>query len=452
MAKLAKRLARQREQRARQPLREGADSSPPTGRPPTSGPPTSGQPSSTRARRLEALRARMRRMVGVQPSLPAPPPRRPSGARLPFDTIATQAGELHVRTVFITPAQRMGSVALSGALRADSLMLSLLALDPSLAGCDLRKVVFLDAETTGLGTGTGNYPFLMGVCSVVDGGLVLHQYLLRDPCEEPAMLARMFEHIEGADLIVSFNGKSFDVPLLRNRFVMNRMRAPREPPHLDLLHVARRIHKRRPFRKSLTTLEREVLGFRRAPNDVAGAEVAQRYLHYLHSREESELADVVEHNELDVLTLVALTALYGEPLTMLAAEELASIADVVRRAGDLERARAIADEAVRRGAIEAGLMSRAFINKARGDRQQALVDFEQLADRVDDPDVRLELAKLYEHDCRDHETALACTLSGTGEKPADQARRRARLERKLSVARTRSSGLVGRPPFASSAS
>lgn len=398
----------------------------------------------TRARRLEALRARLGKMVGAVTPTPRAPGRRGCGspaARLPFDSVATADGQLHVRTVSITPAQKMGSVGLAGALRADPRMLSLLALCPEIAEIDARRALYLDAETTGLGNGTGNYPFLMGVCSLETdcgeqaAGLVLHQYLLRDPADEPALLARLHEHIRGADLLISYNGKSFDLPLLRSRFVMNRMKPPREPPHLDLLHVARRIHKRRRFRKSLTTLEREVLGFARGPNDVGGAEVAERYLHYLHTRDESELADVVEHNELDVLTLVALTALYGEPLRMLAAEELASVADVILRAGDSERARSVADEAVRRGATDAGLMSRALIHKARGDREHALADFERLSERVDDPDVRLELAKLYEHFVRDHERALALTLSGTNEAPLDRAKRRRRLEDKVRRAR-----------------
>ena len=293
-------------------------------------------------------------------------------------------------------------------------------------------MLFLDTETTGLGNGTGNYAFLVGACFLSDGAFTLQQFLLRDPADELAMLVRIRELIAAADVIVTYNGKSFDLPLLRSRLVMNRVAAVTEPPHLDLLHVARRVHKRRRFRKSLTTLEREVLGFYRPPNDVAGAEVAERYLHYLHCRDEAELQDVVEHNELDVLTLVALTALYGEPLTMLEAEELASVADVVRRAGDLDRARSIADVAVSRGAREAGLRSRALTNKARGDREKALIDFERLAETVDDPDVRLELAKLYEHYRRDHERALRCVLRGTSEKAPDQKRRRERLKRKLS--------------------
>ncbi len=385
-------------------------------------------PPTPRAERLASLRQRLVKLVGASPPPPPPPIR---SGELPFDTVATPFGQLHVRTVFVTPAQTVGSVGLAGALRADPLMLSLLGLAPEVAGCDVRRAVFLDAETTGLGNGTGNYPFLMGVCGVTDGAFVVQQYLLRDPDDEPALLARLHQHIEGASLLVSYNGKSFDLPLLRNRFVMNGLAAPNEPPHLDLLHVARRIHKRRRFRKSLTTLECEVLGFRRGPNDVAGAEVAARYLHYLHTRNEAELVDVVEHNELDVLTLVALTALYGEPLRRLEAEELASAADVILRAGDLERARSVADEAVRRGATEAGLLSRAHINKARGDKERALADFERLAARVDDPEVRLELAKLYEHYVRDHARALAVTTSGTGEAGPDHARRMRRLRRKV---------------------
>jgi hypothetical protein len=243
--------------------------------------------------------------------------------------------------------------------------------------------------------------------------------------------------------VVSYNGKSFDLPVLRGRCVMNRLAPLPERPQLDLLHLARRVHRHRPWPKKLGRLEAEVLGFRR-DGDIDGQEVAERYLHYLRTADERGLEEVMLHNARDVLSLAALTGLYGEPLD-LPASELASIARVVRRAGDLERARQIAELAVERGAGVSGLRARAEIAKARGDKRQALTDFEALAQQVGDADVRLELAKLYEHFLKQPGRALSVVELGTGECSEAWEHRRARLARKLDADAERAAAAIRAP-------
>jgi hypothetical protein len=173
-----------------------------------------------------------------------------------------------------------------------------------------------------------------------------------------------------------------------------------------------------------------VLGFVRGP-DIDGGDVAARYGHYLRSGDEAALSAVVEHNAWDVVTMAALVGLYGEPMTSLHPEDLVGLARTFRRARDLERAREAAQAAVEQGVGPDALRVRGEIAKARGDRASALLDFEALAAEVDEPAVRLELAKLYEHHVKAPLSALSLVERGTGEAPEALERRRARLARKI---------------------
>jgi hypothetical protein len=169
-----------------------------------------------------------------------------------------------------------------------------------------------------------------------------------------------------------------------------------------------------------------VLGFVRH-GDVPSADVSACYLHFLRTGDVEGLIGVVEHNAWDVVAMVALVGLYGEPLgtTSLSARDLVGVAHTLLRAGEKERAFEIAHRAVSRGAGDLGLLARAQIAKKSGDRVRALEDFETLSSRVDDPRVRLELAKLYEHFVKEPTRALAVARRGTGERP-DLAERRDR--------------------------
>jgi hypothetical protein len=225
------------------------------------------------------------------------------------------------------------------------------------------------------------------------------------------------------------------MPLLRTRFVLARVERPKEPPHLDLLHVARRIHGKRVRQGCrLVALERDVLGFERI-DDVPSGDVSAYYLHFLRTGDARGLLGVVEHNAWDVVAMAALVGLYGEPVHGgLGAGDLAGVASTLRRAGAIERAGDFAELAVARAAAgewaPLALRARADIAKARGDRARALADFEALAASVDDPSVRLELAKLYEHWAKAPARALECVAQGTGEAPLGTQRRKDRLERK----------------------
>jgi len=212
--------------------------------------------------------------------------------------------------------------------------------------------------------------------------------------------------------------------------VMTRLRPPATRPHLDLLHVARRLHRARIRACTLRAVEAEVLGFLR-DQDIDGGDVAPRYGHFLRTGDAAPLAAVVEHNTWDVISMAALVGLYGEPLGPLHPGDLVGLARTYQRAHALADAERAAEEAVARGAGPEGLRVRGRIAKARGDRARALRDFEELLGSVDDGAIRLELAKLYEHFVKRPDRALELVALGTTESDQAAARRRARLERKV---------------------
>jgi len=381
---------------------------------------------------LDDLRARMDAILSKHASEPRQLPA-VDVPELPFCVEHTELGPLHVRTLRLSGAHRVGRAPVTAARRASSELLALLALDPRLATCNIEGALYLDTETTGLGPGAGTVAFLVGLAFFDhDYGLVVEQLLVRQLGEEAPVLARVKQRIEQASMLVTFNGKSFDMPVLRTRFVMGRAAFPTEPPHLDLVHVARRLHKSRGLGSKLGTVEREVLGFVRE-NDVPSGEVSQCYLHFLRTGDTRALIGVIDHNAWDVVSMAAIVGLYGEPLegTQLEATDLVGVARTLKRAGRADQAFQVATTACERGAGSSGLRARAEIAKARGDKARALADFETLAKDVDDPTVRLELAKLYEHHARDAARALALVEAGTGEAEDRRAHRAARLSKKL---------------------
>ena len=379
---------------------------------------------------LDELRARIAALVGhKEPPRPRPDP---TATELPFVVEHTASGPRYVRRVRSAPAARVGRAPLVAARDADPATLGLLALDPSLGACDPRRALYLDTETTGLAGGTGTVAFLVGLAFFDEehNTFVLEQMLLRRLGEEAPILEQVERRMAGASMVVTYNGKAFDVPLLRTRFVMNRRPRPPELPHLDLLHVARRVHRHRLATCTLASIESEVLGRERV-GDVSGMDIVEAYSHFLRTGDEGALAGVVTHNEHDVLSMVALLGLYGEPFGALVAADLAGVAKTLHRAGAIERAMELAAEAVRGGGGVVARRVSADISRARGDTAAALRDYEAILEEVDDPAVRLVLAKMYEHRERAYDRALAMLAAGTTEDEAATELRRARLTRKL---------------------
>jgi len=179
---------------------------------------------------------------------------------------------------------------------------------PLFAGDGARPpFLFFDLETTGLSGGAGTQAFLVG-CGwfADDGAFATRQFLLTRPADERALLETVRAELARAGALVSFNGKSFDAPLLETRYAFHRVQWDRDRlPHLDVLHPARRFWTGDDC--SLGALEARLLGLRRA-GDVAGFEVPSRYFQFIRTGNAQPLVAVLEHNRQDLLTLAALTA------------------------------------------------------------------------------------------------------------------------------------------------
>jgi hypothetical protein len=211
-------------------------------------------------------------------------------------------------------ATRQGGIELGAVLDAIPEHIALSACDCELERFDPATAVFLDTETTGLAGGAGTVAFLVGVGYFADDVFRLDQCFMRDFDDEEAMLRYLEPLFARCETVVSFNGKSFDVPLLRARFVSNRMPFHLDAArHFDLVHAARRIWKLRIKDCSLANVEQAVLGIHRQ-GDIPSAEIPQIWFEYLRTRDARPLRRVFYHHKMDVLSLVALTALLSHCL------------------------------------------------------------------------------------------------------------------------------------------
>jgi len=186
---------------------------------------------------------------------------------------------------------------------------------------NLRKTIFVDLETTGLSGGTGTFAFLVGLGHIELDHIVVRQYLLPDFQYEWLMLKLVENNFIDFDHLITFNGKSFDVPLLRTRFVMNRMESCLDQlQHIDLLHASRRLWKRRLSSCDLQNLEFAILGQSRI-DDIPGEMIPQLYFEYIRKRNANLLRDVLEHNYHDIVNLVLLAihiaGVVNDPLSVL---------------------------------------------------------------------------------------------------------------------------------------
>jgi uncharacterized protein YprB with RNaseH-like and TPR domain len=436
-------------------LRDAA--APPTAdAPPVAEPAVAAEPAPDDLRaRLKAVAARTKRKPA--PAAPAAPV---APCAWPFTAHADNDGAVTHRALrTYDDDARHGRVALRRALDVAGSHAATLALDPALAGFEAGRALFLDTETTGLSGGTGTLAFLVGMAWFEGATLHLEQLLLADVEHEAPMLACVAARIAAAGALVTYNGRTFDLPLLRSRFVMARVAPPVEPPHLDLLHVARRIYGARVERCNLTTLERDVLGFERV-GDIDGADIPERYQRFLREGDAAResIVPVVEHNAWDLAALAALTGELGARLARTEAEgrfeanDLVGLARTTQRAGDADLAVLLATEAAAMGAArgesrvarDAHVLAARIHKRTRDPEAMRARLIDALAHAPDDPAVHLELAKSYERTAPDAARALAHALrAADAEEPELHARRIARLRRKVKLRKAEQLRLPG---------
>ncbi len=217
-------------------------------------------------------------------------------------------------------------------------------------------LLFVDLETTGLAGGAGTVAFLIGLGWFEDGAFCTRQFLLTDLSTEQSLLREVATDLIAAGTLVSFNGKSFDIPILETRYLFHRLDVPFSgKAHLDLLHPARRLW-RSPEGCALTFLERDLFAVERR-HDVAGYEIPARYFDFIRSGNPAPLSAVVEHNRLDLMSLAGLTMRAFQLVEQGAAStrdgrECLGLGRLYERAGVRSRARECYDRASRQAGWE----------------------------------------------------------------------------------------------------
>jgi len=203
------------------------------------------------------------------------------------------------------PGHRHGTLSLADSLPPDEgwSRLGLLAGTP----CG-GNLLFIDLETTGLAGGAGSYAFLVGCGWFGHGRFHVRQFLLSSFASERALLEALREVAVTLDAVVTYNGKSFDLPLIETRYALNRLTTPfAAMPHVDMLHHARRFWHGHDEGHRLSSLESSLLGHERE-GDVPGFEIPSRYFHFVRTGDARPLDAVLEHNRRDLLSLALLTA------------------------------------------------------------------------------------------------------------------------------------------------
>ena len=396
---------------------------------------------------LVALRARIAAIAARPPAAALTKPKPPNAAtgattRLPsnFAQEPTPFGPVAVRREWFPEEQGGDIQTLSNCL--------------GFAREDLHRPLFLDTETTGMAGGTGTVPFLIGLAWRDGDGLALVQYFLCDFDQESALLWAVGQCVREAGVLVSYNGRTFDWPLLQTRLVMRRADpAWPSPPHLDLLTLARRIFKPRLPDCALQTIEQAVLDLHRA-DDLPGTLIPGRYFAWLRNGDPRVLDPVFVHNRQDVLSMTLLLARFEAVLRN--GDELDPL-DRFGRARFME-ARGFTVEAIReyrrlwqesqrdmrfaaRGAI--GLrLARLLRRNGRWSEARAVLE-ECWRTQLYPYPAAIELAKLLEHQARDLGAArrvvsdalrlLAIAAVSNVQWQIDLERRMQRLDRRLGV-------------------
>ena len=294
---------------------------------------------------------------------------------------------------------------------------------------DPSKWLFLDTETTGLAGGTGTYAFLIGLAWWDAGGLQVEQFLMRDFTEEYSLLQELAQRVKERPVLLTFNGKSFDWPLLENRFTMTRsIAAPKLAAHLDLLHPARALWRLRLGSVRLAELERRVLdaprlGWRRE-DDIDSSLIPQHYFDYLRGGPAQPIVGIVRHNQMDLRGLAALfckiDAMLSESTDTLEAQEsldLFGLSRFLQRRGDTGRAHNACAQALAIG-LPADIRPKAqrelaLMAKRRGDHHQAAEIWEEMvANSQDEVHACEQLAVYYERRVKDLRRAMEYATLG----------------------------------------
>lgn len=348
----------------------------------------------------------------------------------------------------------------------DEAALRLLAPNAPADVADPRQWLFLDTETTGLAGGTGTYAFLVGIAWWDAGGLEVEQFFMRDHGEEHSLLVALAERMAERRVLVTFNGKCFDWPLLETRYRMTRaIRLPSPRAHLDFLHPARNLWRLRLGSVRLPELERGVLGWNRGV-DVESELIPAIYFDFLRGGSPEPLIPIFHHNQMDLRGLAGLAervlSVLAEPACPARdAFELFGVSRICERRGEAARARKLYEQSIASElppeTARAARKALARLAKKDGDFVLACeVWTELLGDSRDGLDAYEELAIHFERRAHEFDRAVALVREALTElrsadrlgtlTPAICARYQKRFERRLTRLERRASRAVLDPP------
>jgi len=384
--------------------------------------------------------------LGSPPRLPATSIRAFVEELIRGEVVHTHFGEHFEAEKLWDRHRRHGSVEISDLFELPEDLLEALSAG-AIARVHPVKWAFLDTETTGLAGGTGTYAFLVGVGSIEAAGFRLRQFFMRDYGEEASLLARLSEHLAQFDILITYNGKAYDQPLLETRFRMVRARHPfSRLLHLDLLFGARRLWKLRLESCRLLDLEKQILGVERE-GDLPGVMIPYCYFDYLRTRQAFRLVPVFHHNAIDIVSLACLTAIV--PLAFRAPDQVAvrhgpdliGLARWLLQSGRPEEALRLFCRAVDLGLPDDLLFKTlwdvAILEKRLGRHPRAVEAFRNLTFSRNPYRGRAfeELAKYYERGERNYALALEMTRSALAlMDTAPMRRREQRLSRRIAKA------------------
>ncbi|MBN1561926.1 ribonuclease H-like domain-containing protein [candidate division KSB1 bacterium] len=270
--------------------------------------------------------------------------------------------------------------------------------------------LFFDAETTGLAGGSGTYIFLAGFGYFVADCFIVRQLLLAEYRDEAAFLTEILHMLRRFKGILSFNGKTYDLPLLRTRCVLNKLGEDyTNMEHIDLLHHARRLWKKSIRECHLANVEKRILRFARQ-DDLPGSEAPKRFFEFQRSGDVELLLPVFKHNAIDLLSLVSIaihsTAQFSSDMRSVAEFDKKRLYRLLVTHGDEQRAAQLIHSALEKNEPDV-LLEYAAMHKKKGDVREAVRVWEYLSTCKKFIEVAyLELAKYYEHIQVDYSKAL----------------------------------------------
>ncbi len=182
------------------------------------------------------------------------------------------------------------------------------------SGFKFKDFLFFDIETTGLAGGTGTYPFLIGLGYFEDSIFILEQYFMPDYPDEYAQMNQLKKKVTNFKGLITYNGKTFDIPVMRSRFIYHRIKTVWEIPNWDLLHVSRKLWKQRFKDCSLGNIEREILKLERE-HDIDGSLIPYIYFDFLRGIRIDRMQPVFDHNAQDIISLAVLAVKFLKFIT-----------------------------------------------------------------------------------------------------------------------------------------